>query len=159
MKNMVITLSSLTLVILIGIFLYFTHSSWQPFHCSTHFVLHFMSKEGEKFELNLDVNVVTPNENSVEFIAAGSLNGPDSSYVVHRRIFTTLEKSNVKGFYKSKIIKEIRYPVDNLPDSIWREYVLPEVPDIAFYVRTKKLRNNLYLITGLTTHHFTCAAE
>jgi hypothetical protein len=119
--------------------------------------MNFISNEGKKLELNLDINVVTTNEGSGEFVAVGSLSGSGHNYVVSRRIFITIERSNFKGVTKSTIIHEVRHPIDNIPDDLWRKYILPEVPGIAFYMEMRKLGNDLYFIKGLTSPHFVCA--
>ncbi len=157
MKKNFIGLSSLIIVILSGAFLYLNHSNRKPFHCNTHLTSYVVSKEGKQLELNLDISVVTAHEGNSELLAVGSLKGPTNSYVISRRIFITMEQSDFKDFSKTMITREERHPIDNLPDVLWQQYVLPEAPGVAFYMETKRINKNSYLIKGLTNPHFVCA--
>ncbi|NCG52472.1 FidL-like protein [Serratia fonticola] len=159
MNRIVIGLTSLVIVIVIlsGVYHYFNRSHWKPFRCNTHMNSHIATKEGKKLELNMDMNIVTAHEGSSELLALGSLKGIDSHYVIARRIFVTMKQSDFKGFAKTMITREERHPIDNMPDEIWKQYVLPEAPGVAFYIETKQLHNNAYLIKGLTNPYFVCA--
>ncbi|MDY7605646.1 FidL-like protein [Serratia marcescens] len=157
MKKLVIGLSSLIIVILSGAFLYLSHSNWKPFRCNTHLTSYIASKEGKQLELNIDISVVTTHEGSSELLAVGSFKDSKNNYVISRRIFITMKQSDFKNFVKAMITREERHPIDNLPDALWQQYVLPEAPGVAFYMETKQLNNNSYLIKGLTNPHFVCA--
>lgn len=156
MKKLIISLTSLIIAILSGVFLYLNHSNWKPFRCNTHLTSHIVSKEGKQLELNLDTSVVTAHESSSELLAVGSLKDPTNNYVITRRIFIAMKPSDFKGFSKTMITREERHPIDNLPDTLWQQYVLPEAPGVAFYIETKQLNKNSHLIKGLTNPYFVC---
>lgn len=160
MKRIIIGLTSLVIVIVIlsGIY-YFSRSNWKPFRCDTHLSSHIATKEGNKLALNLDINIVTAHEGNSEALVVGSLKGERNNYVISRRIFITMKQSDFKGFAKTMIIREKRHPIDNVPEEIWKQYLLPEAPGVAFYMETKHLNNNAYLITGLTSPLFVCAKK
>lgn len=157
MNRIIISLSIIVIVGLSGIFYYLSHTKWKPFRCHTHLSSHIATKEGKKLELNLDISIVTDHEGSSEVLTAGSLKGAEHSYVISRRTFITMKQSEFKGFSKTMITREERHPIDNVPNEIWQQYVLPEAPGVAFYMETKYLNNNAYLIKGLTNPHFVCA--
>ncbi|HBE9082518.1 FidL-like protein [Serratia fonticola] len=159
MNRIIIGLTSLVIVIVIlsGVYHYFNRSHWKPFRCDTHLSSHIATKEGKKLELNLDISIITAHEGSSEALTVGSLKGEGKNYIFSRRVFVTMKQSDFKGFSKAMIIREERHPIDNVPDEIWQEYVLPEAPGVAFYMETKHLNNNAYLIKGLTNPHFVCA--
>ncbi|HHQ4314534.1 TPA: hypothetical protein ACSP7Z_005267, partial [Serratia fonticola] len=133
MNRIIIGLTSLIIimVILSGVYHYFSRSNWKPFRCDTHLNSHIATKEGKKLELNLDMSIVTAHEGSSELLALGSLKGSGSHYVVARRIFVTMKQSDFKGFAKTMLTREERHPIDNVPDDLWQQYVLPEAPGVA----------------------------
>ncbi|UIM55637.1 hypothetical protein [Serratia marcescens] len=159
MNRIVIFFSALALIILGSIFLYLNHSNWKPFRCNTHISSNIFSKDGHPLVLNMDINIITAHEGSSELIAVGSLKGEDKNYVIARRIFITMRKSDFTGFTKTTIDRQERRPIDNVPEALWEKYVLPETPGVEFYMETKKLKDNLYLIKGLSNPHFVCALE
>ncbi|WP_256814438.1 MULTISPECIES: hypothetical protein [unclassified Serratia (in: enterobacteria)] len=136
--------------------LYLNYPSEKPFRCNAHVSTYFTSKDGKKLVLNLDLNVITAREGRSEVLAVGSVTGLDKDYVIARRIFISMKESDFKNLSKTLVTREERHPIDNLPEEIWREYVLPEAPGVAFYAEAKKIRENLYLIKGLTNPYFIC---
>lgn len=157
MNRIIIGLSVFFVVILSGVALYLNHSSWKPFRCNTHASSHIVSVDGRQLELNLDISVVTAQEGRSELLTVGSLKGLDQNYVITRRMFVSIKDSEFKGFSKTMITREERHPIDNIPDEIWQQYVLPEAPGVAFYMETKRLSKNIFLIKGLTNPYFVCA--
>ncbi|HEJ9055887.1 TPA: hypothetical protein SML50_000115 [Serratia fonticola] len=156
MNRIIISLSIIFIFIfsLSGAYYYLSHTKWKPFRGYTHLNSHIVTKEGKRLELNLDISIVAGHEGSSEVLMAGSLKGAKNDYVIYRRIFITMKQSDFKGFNKSIITREERHPIDDVPDKIWQQYVLPEAPDVAFYIETKHLNNNAYLIKGLTNPYF-----
>ncbi|WP_161802733.1 MULTISPECIES: hypothetical protein [Serratia] len=107
----------------------------------------------------MDINIITAHEGSSELIAVGSLQGGDKNYVIARRIFITMRKSDFTGLTKTTIDRQERRPIDNVPEALWERHILPETPGVEFYMETKKFNKNLYLIKGLSNPHFVCALE
>ncbi|EMI4411653.1 hypothetical protein [Serratia ureilytica] len=157
MNRINIGLSIFFVVILCGVVLYLNHSSWKPFRCNTHVSSHIVSMDGRKLKLNLDISVVTAQEGRSEVLVVGSLNGLNKNYAISRRMFVSIKDSDFKGFTKTMITREERHPIDNIPDEIWQQFVLPEAPGVAFYMETKLLSKNLFLVKGLTNPYFVCA--
>ncbi|HIE4390634.1 TPA: hypothetical protein ACXM56_002514 [Serratia liquefaciens] len=157
MNRIIIGLSVFFVVILSGVALYLNYSSWKPFRCHTHASSHLISVDGRKLELNLDISIVTAQEGRSELLAVGSLKGLNKNYAISRRMFVSIKDSDFRGFTKAMITREERQPIDNIPDEIWQQYVLPEAPGVAFYMETKRLSKNLFLVKGLTNPFFVCA--
>lgn len=157
MNRIIIGFAVFFVVILSGVTIYLNYLSWKPFRCNTHANSHIVSVDGRKLELNLDISVVTAQEGRSELLAVGSLKGLDKNYIITRRMFVSIKDSNFKGFAKTMITREERHPIDNIPDDIWQKYVLPETPGVAFYMETKRLSKNLFLVKGLTNPYFVCA--
>ena len=157
MNKKIIGFSVFFVVILSGVALYLNHSSWKPFRCNTHEISHIVSVDGQRFELNLDISVVTAQEDRSELLVVGSLKGLNKNYAISRRMFVSIKNSDIKGFYKTMITREERRPIDNIPDEIWQQHVLPEAPGVTFYMETKRLHKNIFLIKGLTNPYFVCA--
>ena len=157
MNRIIIGFSFFITIILSGVALYLNHASWKPFRCNTHASSHITSLDGRKLELNLNINVVTAQEGKSELLAVGSLNGLSKNYAISRRVFISIKESDFRGFTKAMITREERQPIDNIPDEIWQQYVLPESPGVAFYMETKRLSKNLFLVKGLTNPFFVCA--
>lgn len=156
MRRIIIIFSVLVLAILSGVFLYLHHSKWEPFRCDSHIKTHINSKDGQKFELNLDINVVAVHEGSSELLVVGSLKEFNKDYVISRRIFINLKKSDFDDIANTTIVWEKRHPMDNVPDDVWQKYILPEAPGVEFYTQTKQLNKNAFLIKGLSNPYFVC---
>lgn len=157
MNKIIIGLAVFFVVILSGVAFYLNQSSWKPFRCNIHASSHIVSVDGQQLELNLDVNVITAQEDKSELLMIGSLKGLNKNYAISRRMFMSIKDSDFKGFTKAMITREERQPIDNIPEEIWLQYVLPEAPGVAFYMETKRLSKNLFLVKGLTNPFFVCA--
>ena len=157
MNRIIIGFTVFFVVILSGVALYLNHSSWKPFRCHTHVSSHLVSLDGRKLELNLDISIITAQEGRSELLTVGSLKGLNNNYAISRRMFVSIKDSDFRGFTKAMITREERQPIDNNPDDVWQQYVLPEAPGVAFYMETKRLSKNLFLVKGLTNPFFVCA--
>ncbi|WP_145513911.1 hypothetical protein [Yersinia massiliensis] len=157
MNRTIIWLAVFITVILSGVTFYRHHLSWQPFRCNTHAISHIVTLDGRKLELNLNFNVVTPHKGKSELLAVGSLSGLNENYAISRRIFISIQNSDFIGFTKAMITREEHQPIDNIPNDIWQQYVMPEALGVAFYIETKQLNKNLFLVKGLTNPFFVCA--
>ncbi|HEJ7032703.1 TPA: hypothetical protein SMF49_004191 [Serratia marcescens] len=156
MRRIIIIFVVLILAILSDVFLYFYSSRWEPFRCNTHIKSHINIKDGQKLELNLDINAIAVHEGSSELLLVGSLKGLNQDYVISRRVFLSIKQSDFNAFTNTMISREKRHPIDNVPDDVWQKYVLPETPGVAFYTQTKQLDKNAFLIKGLTNPFFVC---
>lgn len=139
--------------------LYLNYPDEKPLRCDSHLIVHMTSKEGKKLVLNLSLNFIKNHEDGIdsELLAAGSLTGLSKDYVIARRIFLSMNKSDFRHLFKTIVTREKRHPIDNLPDEIWQQYVLPAAPEVEFYLEGKKINESLYLIKGLTNPYFICA--
>ncbi|RZF15555.1 hypothetical protein [Serratia marcescens] len=156
-KKTIYFISSLSAILGCVILLYLNYPSEIPFRCNTHVTTHFTSKDGKKLVLNLDLNVIAVHKRSSEVVAVGSLTGLDKDYVISRRIFISMQKSDFKNLSKTIVSREQHHPIDNLPDEIWKQYVLPEAPGVEFYTEAKNIKENLFIIKGLSNPYFICA--
>ncbi|CAI1051053.1 hypothetical protein [Serratia quinivorans] len=157
MNKIIIAISVSIIIILSGVAFYLNHSSWEPFRCNTHVSSHIASLDGQQLELNLDINVVTAQEDRSELLVVGSLKGFNKNYAISRKLYLSIQDSGFKGITKAMITREQRHPIDNIPDEIWQQYVLPEAPGVAFYMETKRVSKNLFLIKTLNNPYFSCA--
>jgi len=156
MKKIMIGLSSLIIVFLSGFLVYRSHESWKPTRCDAHSSSHISSKEGKQLELNLNITVVTTHKGSSELFVVGSLKEPGNVYVISRHLFMAVKSSGFKGYSKTTITREERHPIDNLPNDLWQQYVLPAAPSVAFYMEIKRLNEEIYFFRGLTNPIFVC---
>ncbi|MEH9796324.1 hypothetical protein R1K39_24095, partial [Klebsiella sp. 105384] len=62
----------------------------------------------------------------------------------------------LKDYSATVITCEKRHPKDNVPDILWQNYVLPEVPGIMFYMEITHLRKNALFFNGLDKPIFIC---
>ncbi|HHM1651414.1 TPA: hypothetical protein ACRG3J_005526, partial [Klebsiella pneumoniae] len=90
-------------------------------------------KNGDRIEFNININVVAFHKENSEVIVKGTLQDKDKSYSIYRRIFIPQKPSPLKDYSATVITCEKRHPKDNVPDILWQNYVLPEVPGIMFY--------------------------
>ncbi|WP_439090259.1 hypothetical protein [Serratia bockelmannii] len=153
MKKIVIGLSSLIIVFLSGFHVYRSHETTR---CDAHSSLHIYSKEGKQLELNLNITVVTIHKGSSELFVVGSLKEPGNVYVISRHLFMAVKSSGFKDYSKTTITREERHPIDNLPNDLWQQYVLPAAPSVAFYMEIKRLNKKIYFFRGLTSPILVC---
>nr|WP_315290293.1 hypothetical protein [Serratia proteamaculans] len=156
MKKIVIGLLSLIIVILSGTFVYHSHESWKPFRCNSHLNSHITSRDGNTLELNLEIDIVAAHEGSSEFFVVGSLKDSGNSYVISRRIITTINRYSFKDYAKALITREELDPIDDTPDDLWNKYVIPATQGIHFYMEMKRINNKIYLIKGVSNPFFVC---
>ncbi|WP_420284027.1 hypothetical protein [Serratia liquefaciens] len=130
--------------------------SWKPFRCNTQVSADIATKNGNRIEFNVNINAITLHKENSEVIVIGSLKEQGESYTVIRTIFVNHKSSGINGYSTAVITGERRHPQDNMPDTLWQHYVLPQVPGTAFYLETKKLNKNLILYKGLDNPIFIC---
>lgn len=106
MRRIIIIFVVLILAILSGVFLYFYSSRWEPFRCNTHIKSHINIKDGQKLELNLDINAIAVHEGSSELLLVGSLKGLNQDYVISRRVFLSIKQSDFNAFTNTMISRE-----------------------------------------------------
>ncbi|MCM2651951.1 hypothetical protein [Serratia marcescens] len=130
--------------------------SWKPFRCNTQVSADIATKNGNRIEFNVNINVITLHKENSEVLVIGSLKDQGESYTVYRRIFVTHKPADINGYSTTVITSEKRHPKDNVPNTLWQHYVLPEVPGVAFYVEIKKLKKNLLFYKGLDNPILIC---
>ncbi|WP_172641802.1 hypothetical protein [Serratia sp. S4] len=117
---------------------------------------HIVSIDGNKIELNIDVNVLNAQENKSEWLVLGSLKVMNKNYAIYRKMFISNNNTDFIGFTNSIITREERHPLDNTPDEVWQQYILPERPGVEFYLEQKRLNKNRVLFKGLDNPYFLC---
>ncbi len=156
MNRVIIWMSILT-VIAASLFLFYLNSiSWKPFRCNTQVSADMATKNSNRIKFNVNINVIAFHKDYSEVLVIGTLKVNSESYAVYRRVFVTHKPSDINGYSATVITNEKHHPKDNVPDTLWQHYILPEVPGVPFYVETKKLRKNLILYKGLDNPIFTC---
>ncbi|HHC3772412.1 TPA: hypothetical protein ACN722_005543 [Klebsiella pneumoniae] len=113
-------------------------------------------KNGDRIEFNININVVAFHKENSEVIVKGTLQDKDKSYSIYRRIFIPQKPSPLKDYSATVITCEKRHPKDNVPDILWQNYVLPEVPGIMFYMEITHLRKNALFFNELDKPIFIC---
>ncbi|MEQ5974123.1 hypothetical protein U2J09_22630 [Serratia liquefaciens] len=126
------------------------------FRCSTHLSADVAKKNGDRIEFNININVVEFHKENSEVIVTGTLLDKDKSYSIYRRIFVPQKPSPLKDYSAAVITCEKRHPKDNVPDILWQNYVLPEVPGVMFYMEKTHLRKNALFYKGLDKPIFIC---
>lgn len=145
------------IVISVCLFLFsIDNNACDPFRCNTHLSADVAKKNGDRIEFNININVVAFHKENSEVIVKGTLQDKDKSYSIYRRIFIPQKPSPLKDYSATVITCEKRHPKDNVPDILWQNYVLPEVPGIMFYMEITHLRKNALFFNGLDKPIFIC---
>jgi len=153
MKKLILT-SFIMILLSIAIYVYFIFNSKEPFHCDVQILSH-ITKDGQKFDLNLhtDILLLTNNKGAVYII--GTLRGERNSYLVSRRLYFTTNSPVIKNISQAIITDEKRHDRDNAPNELWK-YVIPEVVGVKFYIEVKNLNKNAILIQGVSNPYYIC---
>ncbi|EMH4104636.1 hypothetical protein RGJ12_003366 [Serratia marcescens] len=156
--NRVIFWVSIFSVIGMGLFFFYLNSlSWKPFRCDTQVNSSIATKNGNWINFNANINVITLHKEHSEVLVIGSLKEKNEDYTIYRTIFVTHKPANINGYSVTVITNEKRHPKDNVPDTLWQHYVLPEVPGVSFYLETKHLKENSIIYKRLDNPIFVCA--
>ncbi|AGP46857.1 hypothetical protein M621_05705 [Serratia plymuthica S13] len=86
----------------------------------------------------------------------GSIRVDDKEYIVSRMIFFTLQKSDLDGIYKTKIISEEKIKNDNVSDLLWHKYFLSTPIGMQFNSEVIKLNKNAIFLKELSNPIFVC---
>lgn len=155
--NKVIIWLSIFIIISACLFLLPLNSlSWKPFRCNTQVSASIATKKGDEIDLNININVIAFHKEKSEVLVVGSLKNKNENHTVFRRFFITHKPANINGYSTTVVTNERRHPTDDVPDTLWKNYVLLEVPGVAHYVETKHLMGNLLLYKGLDNPIFIC---
>jgi hypothetical protein len=114
------------------------------------------TKNGDRVELNVSVNIITLHKKHSEVLVIGYLKKKSENYTVYRRIFITHNPSSINGYSTTVITGEKLHPQDNVPNTLWQHYILPEVPGVAFYVKNENLKKNLLFYKTLENPILIC---
>lgn len=154
-KNLIIVLLSL-MILISAVYFYNSYKSWEPFRCDTQIKTLITLQDQENLALNLHITIVFTSPEKGDLVAAGSLTGAKKDYIVARKISFETKHSALSGINKTTINSEVHHEIDNVPDELWEQYIMPEKTGVEFYLESKRLNKNAVLIKGLSNPYFVC---
>lgn len=148
------------LIILIVIFLsalYYYRSTKEhlPFRCDGQMHNQIVTPTGN-VQLNAYISVIFTAENSGTMYSVGSVKDEHTSYILQRHTLFSIKPSPIKGLSNIAFTQEQVHPLDNTPDNLWHNFILPQVNNVGFNVEIMPVNQNALLIQGLTTPFIIC---
>lgn len=134
------------------------HQGRKPFRCDTQQISSLV-KTHNNISLNANSTIVFSSSKTGIFYITGSIKENDTRYLLDRKIFFTITPSELKGANNTQITHEEVHPVDNTPDNVWRNIMMPEVKNVDFYTEITPLLHNAMLIRGLTNPFLVCIRQ
>ncbi|MEX3004746.1 hypothetical protein [Serratia fonticola] len=144
--------------LLIGLWYYSLHQGRKPFRCDTQ-QISVQVKGKKNIVLNANSTVIFSSSNTGIVYISGSIKEDDTRYLLARKIFFTINPSEIKGADNTQFTHEERHPGDNTPDQIWRDFLLPEIQHVDFHSEIIKLHQNALLISGVTNPFLVCTKQ
>ncbi|MBH3151642.1 hypothetical protein I5L36_11880 [Serratia marcescens] len=130
--------------------------NWKPFRCNAQLTARVTTNNNTKIDLNVNINIISHQEDQNEVLFVGSLKEANKNYTVYRRIFVTSKPADINGYSTAVITSEEHNPNDNVPDTLWHTYVLPDIPGVEFYAKTREIGKNLLFYRGLEIPMLVC---
>lgn len=156
MKKIIIIVLLSLMALIPAVYFYNSYQSWEPFRCDTQIKMLITTQDQENIAINLHVNIVFTSPEGGDLVAAGSLTGGKKDYIVFKKISFETKQSALSGFNKTTINSELRHEIDNVPDQLWQQYIMPAKTGVEFYLEPKRLNKNAMLIKGLSNPYFVC---
>ncbi|WP_422526609.1 hypothetical protein [Serratia fonticola] len=134
------------------------HQDIKPFRCDTQ-QISLQVKRNSNIVLIANATVIFSSSKTSIVYITGSIKDNDKRYQLARKIFVTITPSELKGVNNTQITHEEVHPIDNTPDIIWRDFLMPEVEKVDFYTEIIPLFHNAVLIRGLTNPFLVCVKQ
>lgn len=148
-----ITLIILLITLVLCSLFYYQHQKKRPFRCDTQFISH-IEHNGSKLDLNLNANIIFTLRNEGILSFTGSVTQDGHEYLAVRRLFFTTTPSELDGIDITKITREEISPNNQLPEEVWKRYV---IQGTVFYTQMTVVNNNGFLLQDLSNPFFICA--
>ncbi|MBL5824963.1 hypothetical protein [Serratia fonticola] len=148
-----ITLMILLITLVLCSLFYYQHQKKLPFRCDTQFISH-IEHNGSKLDLNLNANIIFTLRNEGILSFTGSVKQDGHEYLVVRRLFFTTTPSELDGIDRTKITREEISPNNQLPEEVWKRYV---IQGTLFYTQMTPVNSNGVLLQDLSNPFFICA--
>lgn len=148
-----IILALLLIVLVLCSLFYYNHQQQQPFRCDVQ-LLSYIEQDGSKIGMNLNANIIFTLHHEGILSFTGSVKKDGHEYIVVRRLFFTTTPSELDGTNKMKITREEISPSDQLPEGVWKRYI---IQGTVFYTQMTAVNNNGLLLQGLSNPFFVCA--
>ncbi|MGF6190378.1 hypothetical protein [Serratia sp. 2723] len=158
MKKIVVTL--LLIISLSSILFYlYQWQSLKPFHCNAQVFAHLKIDEADAVEVNTHVDIIfrSPHDGIMKF--SGSIKNKGNSYNLRRTVYFTVTPSELENVNEIVFTRTESHPLDNTPENLWHNRVLPQTPGIGFYSKIKELNNNAIIIKGFTNPLVVCIRQ
>ncbi|MGL5388373.1 MAG: hypothetical protein ACRC2A_05275 [Enterobacterales bacterium] len=149
----------LFLVILLpSLWYYSQQQSRKPFRCDTQ-QISVQVKAQNNIVLNANSTIIFSSAKTGVAYITGSITENNTRYLLDRNISFSITPSEIKGNNNTQFTHENVHPADNTPDSVWHNFLMPEVENIDFYTEIKPLRGNALLIRGFTNPFLVCIRQ
>ncbi|EPP8560695.1 hypothetical protein RG489_003784 [Serratia marcescens] len=156
MKTTVIWISIFTAIAVFTLSFPLRSLYWKPFRCNTQLTAKIATNDNTEINLNVNVNIIAHREDKSEIMFVGSLKEENKNYTVFRKIFVTSKPANINGYSAAIITSEEHNPNDNVPDTLWHTYVLPDIPGVTFYAKEIDIGKNILFYRGLEIPMLMC---
>lgn len=155
MKKIVAILLS---IISLGAILFYVYQflTYRPFHCDAQMFAHLSTKDDDKIEVNTHIDIIYSSERNGIMKFSGSVKDQTKSYILRRTAHFTISQSELENVNKVVFTRTESHPLDNLPDDLWVNRVLPQTPGIEFYSKIRALERNAIIIKGFSNPLIVC---
>lgn len=155
MKKIVI---ALLLISTLGAIAFYAYQllSHKPFHCDAQMFARLSTKDDEKIEVNTHIDIIYSSAHNGIMKFSGSVKDHEKSYVLRRTAYFTIAQSELENVNKVVFTRTESHPVDNLPDDLWLNRVLPQTPGIEFYSKIRALEGDAIIFKGFSNPLLIC---
>jgi hypothetical protein len=150
--KMKIILAPLLITLVLCSLFYYHYQKTRPFRCDAQLVSH-IEYDGSKVDSNLNTNIIFTLHNGGIVSFTGSVKQDDREYLVSRRLFFSITSSEIDGINKTNITHEEISPNDQLPEGVWKRYIIPRT---TFYTQMTAVNHNGVLLQALSNPFFVC---
>ncbi|WP_431225411.1 FidL-like protein [Serratia sp. L9] len=151
----IIALFILIVIFLSALYYYRATKEHLPFRCDGQIHNQTVTPTGN-VQLNAYISVIFTAENTGTMYTVGSVKDEHTSYILHRHSLFSIKPSPIKGSNNIIFTQEQIHPLDNTPDKLWHNFILPQVDNVDFNVEIKPVNQNALLIQGLSIPFIIC---
>lgn len=141
----------------------YTHSERKnlPFICESNQSLttYWQYNKNLPITINADFFISFIDNESGILSVIGSVEREDNLYILSRRVNFHSSPIMLNGMKKITLTKESAHTVDNTPDEIWQQYIIPEKLGVDFYVGATMINDNTMYIKGFSTPYTICVIK
>lgn len=155
MKKIIIALL-LLISLCATLFYVYQYTSRKPFHCDAQMFARLSTKDDEKIEVNTHIDIIYSSEHNGVMKFSGSVKDRVKSYILRRTVHFTIAPSELENVNKVVFTRTESHPLDNLPDDLWLNRVLPQTPGIEFYSKIRALEGDAIIFKGFSNPLIIC---